>query len=576
MALTFFKIDPGLSLSTIDLSAAGYMVGDTVHVIPAGSWSYVLDADEISKATRYIYDNVIHSQHDVITLTASGGTEVHILTDDSFHEDNFDADGDYGVYIGHPDVNDSPDPTGKVTFPVDGLVHLVSSSPVSRLDASEAVVDLSIDATGGGISSAAGQSSKLIIDAIPLEILSGQGNDSIFASLGSSRVDGGGGEDTVFIQNKLSDVSILEVSDGFAKLSSMVGETEFKNAEHIAFLDGVIHIGGSGLDLVRYDQAAAGVVASLDLPSANEGRASGDMYFSIEGLVGSAFDDNLQGDAGDNHLLGGGGSDLLFGHGGDDTLQGGDGNDHLCGGIGADVLDGGEGSDTYYADEADALADTGTSGTDTVIVTYAEGTAASNTYYLPESIENLVLGGNVAIGAGNSSANYMQGNELVNALYGGDGADTLVGLGGQDWLQGDAGADFIYGGTEDDVIGGGADADWLLGEDGNDAIWGDDGNDVISGASGSDYIIGGTGYDLLYGGEGNDVFVVARVDQEDIIFGEAGADTVYFADRASAELSSIAQTENGYTTISFTDGHFSSVTGIEWIQFTDAGWAISS
>ncbi|MGA0595176.1 cadherin domain-containing protein [Enterovirga sp. CN4-39] len=299
----------------------------------------------------------------------------------------------------------------------------------------------------------------------------------------------------------------------------------------------------------------------------------GDDYVTITGGVHTVF-----GSAGNDTITAATSADQLWASGdsGDDALQGGAASDVLDGGLGRDFMDGGEAGDTYYADDTDTLSDSGTSGADTVIVTFAGGTDASNTYYLPESIENLILGGNVAIGAGTSSANYMQGNELVNALYGGDGADTLVGLGGQDWLQGDAGADFIYGGTEDDVIGGGADADWLLGEDGNDAIWGDAGNDVISGASGSDYIIGGTGYDLLYGGEGNDVFLVARVDQEDIIFGEAGADTVYFADRASAELSSIAQTGNGYTTISFTDGHFSSVTGIEWLQFADAGWAISS
>ncbi|MGA0599045.1 hypothetical protein [Enterovirga sp. CN4-39] len=99
---------------------------------------------------------------------------------------------------------------------------------------------------------------------------------------------------------------------------------------------------------------------------------------------------------------------------------------------------------------------------------------------------------------------------------------------------------------------------------------------MISGGFGSDYITGGTGYDLMYGGEGNDVFVVLRYDQGDIIFDETGADAVYFADRASAELASIAQTGNSYTTVSFTDGRFSSVTGIEWLQFADTGWAISS
>ncbi|MGA0599052.1 Calx-beta domain-containing protein, partial [Enterovirga sp. CN4-39] len=120
---------------------------------------------------------------------------------------------------------------------------------------------------------------------------------------------------------------------------------------------------------------------------------------------------------GNDVAYGRGGNDVLSGDGGTDALFGGAGDDVLYGGADADTLDGGEDSDTYFADELDFISDTGGAyGVDAVHITFSSG--ADNTYYLPESIENLILGGNVAIGAGNSSANYMQGNELVNALYG--------------------------------------------------------------------------------------------------------------------------------------------------------------
>src|SRR5262249_47255865 len=65
----------------------------------------------------------------------------------------------------------------------------------------------------------------------------------------------------------------------------------------------------------------------LLFPDMNTGDAEGDTYASIEGLIGSAFDDALIGNSGNNILQGGAGNDELSGNGGTDTLEGGEGND---------------------------------------------------------------------------------------------------------------------------------------------------------------------------------------------------------------------------------------------------------
>ena len=97
--------------------------------------------------------------------------------------------------------------------------------------------------------------------------------------------------------------------------------------------------GGAGIDTASYQEAAAGVIASLFSPGGNTGEAAGETFFFVEQLVGSSYGDTLTGDENANGLSGLAGNDVLNGRGG---------NDQLVGGAGADVLTGGAGVDTFY------------------------------------------------------------------------------------------------------------------------------------------------------------------------------------------------------------------------------------
>jgi serralysin len=175
--------------------------------------------------------------------------------------------------------------------------------------------------------------------------------------------------------------------------------------------------GGAGFDYASYADAKAGVTGRLDNSSLNTGDAAGDRYVSIEGLIGSAFNDLLVGNAGANRLLGGAGNDMLIG------------------GAGADVLDGGAGFD--YASYSTATAGV-TARLDNPSLN--TGDAAGDTYV---GIEGLV---------GSAYNDLLVGDASANRLVGGGGNDTLMGGGGNDVLIGRAGADRLIGGAGSDVF----------------------------------------------------------------------------------------------------------------------------
>jgi Ca2+-binding RTX toxin-like protein len=173
--------------------------------------------------------------------------------------------------------------------------------------------------------------------------------------------------------------------------------------------------GDSGFDLASYRGSGAGVRVGLGNPFAFDGDAAGDTFFSIEGVIGSAYTDLLFGSDERNVLRGEGGADVLFGGGGDDLLVGGGGGDVLYSEAGADELRGGAGADVAWYDlspqavRVDLAAGTGFGGD-------AEGDRLFSIEGVHGSAEN----------------DRISGNAAANQLAGYIGADTLSGGGGAD------------------------------------------------------------------------------------------------------------------------------------------------
>jgi uncharacterized protein YkwD len=141
------------------------------------------------------------------------------------------------------------------------------------------------------------------------------------------------------------------------------------------------YFGGDGVDTVTYFNTTSGITANLSNGVQINGRETGfgsrgdaarDLYFEIENLVGSHFDDSLTGSSERNQLNGLDGDDFIFAKGGVDYIKGGLGNDTIDGGAGSDyaLFDG------YIADytltrgtglESNSVTVSGADGTDSLI-----------------------------------------------------------------------------------------------------------------------------------------------------------------------------------------------------------------
>jgi VCBS repeat-containing protein len=165
------------------------------------------------------------------------------------------------------------------------------------------------------------------------------GDDTLIGGLGADTLDGGAGNDTLngsAGNDSLSggsDNDILVGGLGVDNLDGGAGNDTLKGEDGDDILVGGLGAdildGGLGNDIASYAGATTGLTIRLDFPSANTGEAASDSYVSIEGIIGSNFNDTIVGDNNDNKLQGGNGLDAIIGGGGNDILSGGTGNDNF-------------------------------------------------------------------------------------------------------------------------------------------------------------------------------------------------------------------------------------------------------
>jgi VCBS repeat-containing protein len=337
------------------------------------------------------------------------------------------------------------------------------------------------------------------------------GNDDLQGGDGNDVLNGGGGDDAL---NGGAGNNHLNGGEGNDFLIAGSGADVFN--------------GGGGFDEVTYEYASSGVTVDLGNASVNIGEAYGDLYFGIENVTGSEFDDVIRGNDGSNLLLvgrngndtiyGGDGGDILEGRAGNDDLQGGDGNDSLDGGDGNDVLHNQGGRDTFV----------GGAGDDRIIVGQNEA-EAGEVFSGGEGVDTLfVLGHNdftvstitgierlvfepgtgtdvVAVDLTTAQAAspwHIVGNEKGNFIHIRSGSVDLSGWTFGNWLM-----------SQDTIlISGGTGVDALTGSSQNDSLEGEAGNDILDGRAGNDTLTGGKGDDTLDGGNGTaDVAAYAGV-----------------------------------------------------------------
>jgi Ca2+-binding RTX toxin-like protein len=188
----------------------------------------------------------------------------------------------------------------------------------------------------------------------------GQYSDELIGSADANHISGADGADMI---HGLDGNDFLEGGNGNDHLVGGIGDDLLSGDAGTDEVNG-----GAGFDIASYQSSQVAVTVDLQTLAVSGGDAVGDQLISIEGVLGSGYDDvlrgsnsallgdHLDGNYGDDQLFGRDGNDFLDGNHGDDTVSGDAGNDTLWGGEDQDSLSGGDANDLLYGEQGnDAL-----------------------------------------------------------------------------------------------------------------------------------------------------------------------------------------------------------------------------
>ncbi len=242
------------------------------------------------------------------------------------------------------------------------------------------------------------------------EAYGGAGNDTLYGGAGNDRLGGGAGNDLIY------------GGEGSDTLYGGTGDDLL-----IGGAGADIFYGGDGIDTVSYetyfydtseeDRYNRGVTVYLDSAwdtSYENNDAAGDIFYNIENVKGSIYDDTIYGDSGDNIIWGNGGHDNLTGYNERLFSQTNDysylfGNDTFYTGskVGDEVyVNIGFGSNTVYGGDGDEVIHHAWIGAEKVT-------------------EGMVFGKNIFdLGEGNNSV-YVYYNPISTDITAGDGNNQI-------------------------------------------------------------------------------------------------------------------------------------------------------
>jgi len=304
---TIALLDTGSDLNALTATQIGNLAAAGIDTIDASDGLLTLNVAQFDAlgAVTLTGANTVTLADTGAVLGALSTTQLHALAGDGI--DTIDAtDGALSLTVAQYEA------LGHVALTAANTVTLADTgADISALSASQigalagAGVDV-IDATDNAVTfslaqyNALGSVSLSLSDTVTVNGTSG--TDLIQGRGEADVLNGGAGNDVLFGEG------------GNDTLDGGLGNDTLN--------------GGTGFNTATYADATSAVTVNLANGTATGG-AGTDLLTSIQGVIGSNYNDVLTGDANNNTLNGGAGNDVLTGGGGGDTLYGGAGADRF-------------------------------------------------------------------------------------------------------------------------------------------------------------------------------------------------------------------------------------------------------